>query len=102
LAAMAGWVLYSSQFVPSLALLTQERRFVFDAKFEDAHNIGMYQAGDSTSLRAKIIRRVTGDLRMQHFDCSIRAQVNVFAKLDLGETPFTKLPDECIVAKLLT
>jgi hypothetical protein len=38
---------------------------------------------------------------LEHFDSGLRAKVNMFSKVDIGESTSTKLANETIVSQLL-
>src|SRR5438105_4745238 len=78
-----------------------KRCFALDAKFEDAHNVWMDQAGNPTSFSAKIVHVVAGNLGMQYLDGGLSAKMNMFSEIDFSETAFSQQLDKLIVAHLL-
>jgi hypothetical protein len=62
-------------------------RAALDAKFEDAHDIGVNEAGDSTGLRAEPVR-IVRYLRIEHFDSCLRAEIDMLSEIDLRKATF--------------
>ncbi len=67
----------------------QERDSAFDAKFKDTYDMGMDEASNGTRFGAELVHIVIGQLRMEHFDSCLRAQVNVLTEVDFGKTAFS-------------
>jgi hypothetical protein len=72
--------------------------FSFDPEVEDAHNVWMDQASDGTSLPAKGVGILAGQLRMEQLNGGLSPQVHMLAQVDLSEAALSEQADETIVA----
>jgi hypothetical protein len=63
----------------------EEGYAALDAKFEDAHDIGMDEASDSAGLRAEPVH-IVRHLRIENLDCGLRAEIDMLSEIDLRKT----------------
>ena len=58
----------------------QEGNSALHTELEDTHDMGMDKASNGTSFGAECIHIVAAQLRVEHFDSCLCAQVNVFPR----------------------
>lgn len=66
---------------------------------QDTHNIGMNKTSNSTRFRAKPLHIITGQLCSQNFDRRLGVKIDMFAQIDLCESPLALKADEPVIAK---
>ncbi len=76
-------------------------RAAFDAKIQHTHDMRVGQARNRLSLRAKSIDIMACQAGKQEFDSGLCLEVNVFAKIDLGEATLPQQANETIVTQAL-
>src|SRR5437763_7383828 len=79
----------------------QEGDAVLHAKFEDAHNVGVYESSNGLGFRTKVLQGTAHQTWSENFNSRLCIQVNMLTKVDIGEATLPKQTDELIVAKLL-
>src|SRR6266567_5161691 len=80
----------------------QERGAIDDIEIKDAHDMGVFEAGDGVSLLLETLHFApVGKARVQDFDGSGGTQTQMFAQVDFCEATSPQETDEAIVAELL-
>src|SRR5438876_5714644 len=97
----ALWVALAQRAMRGI-LHDQKRDALFYAKIEDAHDVGMHEARNHARLRAESLFVLTVEVGMQHFDGSLRVEMQVFPQVDFGKATPADQMQQSIVAKLLS
>jgi hypothetical protein len=67
----------------------EEGDFALDAEFEDAHDIGMRQVSDGPGLGTELVDVLAHELRMEHFNSGLGAEMNMLTEVDISKTSLT-------------
>ena len=80
----------------------QKWRTLLHAKVQDAHNMGMAQGGQGTSLAQKAFHLTLVPWAMEQFDGGLGAQMHMLPQVDRPPLPLSQHLDELIGAELLS
>jgi len=69
---------------------------------QHAHDMRMHDAGNATRLVEELLHIAPLQAHLQQFDCGPGSEMNMLAKIDVGEAPLPHHLNKAIVAKLLS
>jgi hypothetical protein len=75
---------------------------ILHVKFEYAHDIGVDETGNSSSLGTKVFHIIFIEARMQNFNGGSGIEVDMLTEVNLGKAALPKQADEAVVSKLLS
>src|SRR5258708_35295623 len=80
----------------------QERRRMFNAKFQYGHNVGMAKTRNRPCLDEKFLKRFIRELCLHHFNGGSRLKVDVFAQVYVSKATSPKQLDKLVVPQFLS